>query len=195
VPGYGYTVAPRLELDEAGRPELISLTRLPTDVIAFAWSDSAWVQKWQLGRPTITLWPVQSPPGTHHLVWRGLAPVEDQHLFMAEVLPDGIQEPDTVARVSWYTTEYSGAVGARRRWVAVSDRRKLRVLFCDSAAAWHEAAVEDRPFDITGGVAIAPTGDSSAVVAWAETFRLRWATLEGRRWREAPPFSLGANQK
>ena len=190
IPGFGFTVAPRLEVDDSGRPFLISLTRQPSDLLACDWVDSAWVKRWQFGQGTITLWPVQSPPGRHHLVWRGLAPVGDERLFMAEVLESGIQLPDTVATVA-LSTEYSGAVSARRRWVAVSDvvanQWKLRILYSDTLAVWRDVPIE-RSFGPLTGVALATTGDSSTVVAWAEASRLRWATLEGTRWAEGAPF-------
>ena len=190
VPGFAYASAPRLELDSNGSPQLITLTVFPSDVFAFDWADSIWLQRWRFGRGAITLWPVQSPPGTHHLVWRGVAPVGDERLFMAEVLEGGIQEPDTVASVA-LSTEYSGAVSAKRRWVAVSDvvaiQRKLRVLYSDTVATWRDAPIQ-RSFGSIGGVAVATTGDSTALVAWEENFRLRWATLEGTQWTEGAPF-------
>ncbi len=198
IPGYAFAVAPRLELEETGSPQLITFTVFPGSVFAFGWRDSAWVDKWQFGSPSLALWPVQSPPGSHHLIWRGLdQATEKQRMFMAKVTARGIQEVDTVASVSDGVTEYSGAVSSRRRWVAVNDyvgiQQKVRVFFSDTAAPWREAAVEQRPFALTGGVAIATTGDTSALVAWAETFRLRWATLEGGRWTEGAPLpGLGA---
>lgn len=192
VPEFGLTVAPRLELDASGRPFLISVTRLPSAVLALDWADTTWVQRWQFGRPSLALWPVQAPPGTHYLVWRGVdQSAERQALHMAQVLEDGIQPPDTVAAVAYTSFEYSGAVSSRRRWVAVGDQfstvRKLRVLYCDSAAIWREVPIE-RSFDFIAGVAMAPEGDSSVVLAWSEGFRLRWAMLEGTRWTEGAPF-------
>jgi hypothetical protein len=121
---------------------------------------------------------------------------EKQRMLTARVLADGVEAPDTVAIVSHGVTEYSGAVSSKRRWVAVSDivanQSKLRVLYSDTAAVWRDVPIE-RLFGYLTGVAIAPTGDSSAVVAWAETVRLRWATLEGTGWTEGAPFAdLGA---
>ncbi len=192
VTGFLYATAPRLELGSTGAPQLMAVTVDPSDIFAFDWADTTWVQRWQFGRPSLTLWPVQSPPGTRHLALRGLdQAAEEQLLFMAQVLADGIQEPDTVASVSYVVTEYSGAVSAKRRWVVYGDHsstlRDVRVFYSDTIATWHEVPIE-RSFGSVFGVAATTIGDSVALFAWSENFRLRWATLDGTRWTEGPPF-------
>lgn len=190
IPGFQYVVTPRLELAAPGEPFLITRTGIPNNVFRFDWADSAWVQRWRFDYAAIHLWPVQSPPGTHHLVWRGFGPIARERLFMAEVLEDGIATPDTVTRVLW-GIDYSGAVSVARRWAVVHDvvanQRKLRILYSDTTAVWHEVPTE-RFHDLTDGVAVAPIGDTTALVAWSETFRLRWGILEGTRWSEGSAF-------
>src|SRR5262245_38389025 len=191
VPGFTSTVAPRMEVSVDGRPFLVTLTRSPSDVLTLDWSDSSWVERWRLGRGTITLWPVQSPAGTHYLIWKGLGPIANERLFMASVLQTGVQEPDTVAQVQVQSVEYSGAVSAKRQWAVINDLvangRRLRVRYSDALGIWNQVPNE-RAFDLTDGVAIAPTGDFSAVVAWSETFQVHWATVDGSQWAEGQPF-------
>jgi hypothetical protein len=178
-------------LDQAGRPFLISLARLPTGLLAFDWVDSAWVQRWQFGQGTVQLFPVQAPPGQHHLVWRGVGPVAEERMFFAQVLANGVQEPETVT-TTLLSNEYSGTVSAKRRWVALTDfvggQRVLRVLYSDTAATWREASIPGRS-QYVEGVAIATTGDSTALLAWEEGFGLHWGTLDDTQWTEGPPFS------
>ena len=115
-------MAPRLEIDSLGVPLLFApaiFGPAGDDAFGFRWADSSWVTAWQLGSGTLSLWPVQAPPGTHYLVWNGGDPETADRLFFAHVLPSGVSPPETVAYLGLeYREEYSAAVSARRRWVA-----------------------------------------------------------------------------
>ena len=99
----------------------------------------------------------------------GASPTDNEYLFFGTLGETGVATVETVAHVRGYRTEYSAAVKAGRRWVAVSDaifqpqalakpaegnvRRPsgisedprgaltyvLRVFYSDTALVWHES--------------------------------------------------------
>jgi len=194
LPGFYYLAAPRVDVDSAGRVTLIAITERvgPGDDLAgFVWDGTNWSLQWKLGEGTLAPWPVISPPGTHYLVWGGGEDSNTTVLSLARIFAGGIAQPETITLTAGARTEYSAAVGPRRRWAAVGDlapglpfTRKLRAFYSDTAKLWREVAVEGEG---DYGVAVTAVDDTTALVAWTslregQQYGMRWATLQGARW-------------
>jgi hypothetical protein len=200
APGFGYLAAPRLEVNAAGIPLLVSPARLPSGLVGFEWADTAWNVQWKASYETISLWPVQSPTGSHHLVWNGSGPAgRFVYMFMGQVIGDSLLPPDTVASVAQTRSEYSAAVSQRRRWVAVADvvanRVELRVFSSDEPTVWREAVAVQAAF--IHGVAAATLDDTTAIVAWTDTdgYMVKIGLLRGSTWELGPSYAdFGPNR-
>jgi hypothetical protein len=197
APGHSYVSPGRIELAPDGTPLLFAnlVGGIEWEVAGYAWNDTAWVSTWEFGTEAAILWPVVSPPGTYHLIWKDFVPVGGNDflssLVMAEV-PGGtsIAAPETVAIVAGGALSYSAAVGPGRRWAAVGDRNRvppagpdLRLLYSDSPSAWSEVEVSA----IGEGVTVAALDDTTALMAWGSYLAapgVGWGILRGSAWTD-----------
>lgn len=189
VPGHTWFVSDWLNTDADGVPVVLgeAVGGIGQEVHALRWVDSLWTVTWAGGFPTSFSWPTLSPPGTQYLLWKGVqgydTPTGIQvDLVMGQFFGDHIGDLDTLGLFYAGNWVYSAGVSSRRRWVAVSDRRNLRLLFSDTLREWNEVEVSGSGDQ---GVAVAPLDDSSALVAWAGLGEgLKWGVLRGTTWTE-----------
>jgi hypothetical protein len=130
--------------------------------------------------------PVLSLTPRRFLLWiMPIARDGEPYLHLAEIHPDHVSPPDTVAMTTDQSTEYSGAASAHRRWVARSQQRSgepgftVRVLYSDTVRMWREVARQGVDED---HCVIAPLSDRSAMLVTAGASGLSWAILEGLEW-------------
>lgn len=187
LPGITYLAAPRIDIDSIGRPTILGLEQVPRrdeiDVDFFLWSGTDWSLKWKLGEGSLAAWPVMSPPGTNYLVWGGAEEWSTRILSLARIHAGGAAERETITLTAGARTEYSAAVGPRRRWAAVSDlvpNLSLRVFYSDTFQVWREV----QAFGLGDyGVAATAVDDTTALFAWASLYEgVKWGTLRGTRW-------------
>lgn len=113
------------------------------------------------------------------------------YIMFAELGPFGIAYEDTALRlVNDQSSEYTGAVFSKRRWVARAEQRPppdlteiVRVAYSDAVGAWHE--VESRGYD-SFSCALAPVSDSVALLAHCGgTVPLMVETLTNGTWTDS----------
>src|SRR6266545_6545553 len=144
LPNFYYLAAPRVDIDSLGRPTLIAIAERVgsgDDLAGFQWDGRDWSLQWKLGEGTLFAWPVMSPPGTNYLVWGGGEASNTRVLSLGRIFGGGVAERETVTITAGARTEYSAAVGPRRRWAAVSDlipNLSLRVFYSDTFRVWRE---------------------------------------------------------
>jgi hypothetical protein len=185
-PGFVYLTAPRLDYDaETGtfRMAASAFGFTVYDAIGYQWADSQWTRKWSVGHGTLRLWPVQSPPGTYHVIYGGGDDATYGTQFMAELIDDDLVV-DTIAPVAVARTEYAAAVSKKRRWAAVSDLNPnlaLRAFYSDTVGVWHELASVGLG---DGGITMGVVDDTTALIVWGgmQYKGLKWATISGSQW-------------
>lgn len=180
----------RIETDSLGTPFLIVHTLWhgagPGTWNLFAWRDSGWVHTFNsdipgFSTPEIAL----SLTPRRYMAW--LSPGVGYHrMIMSELLPDAIGPPDTAMVTTGQDTERGGAASARRRWVIRShqkfpftERFKISTAYSDTPRVWHE--LPDLGID-EDHCAVAPLGDTTAMVVYAGRTGLAYCIAEGSRW-------------
>jgi hypothetical protein len=189
VPGHTWFAPDWLNTDPGGIPIVMAqaVGGIGQETQALRWADSLWTVSWAGGFAMSFSWPILSPPGTHYLLWKGIHGVETPTgvqvpLVMSQFFGDHIGDLDTLGMFYSGSWRYGAAVADQRRWVAVSDRRNLRLFHSDAPHAWTEVEV---PGAGDRGVGIAPLDDSTSIVAWAGLGEgLRWGVLRGGTWTD-----------
>jgi hypothetical protein len=208
APGHSYVVPGRIEVGPSGTPLIFAelVGGIHHSVAGFAWNDTAWAATWEFASQTAALWPVVSPPGTYHLIWKDFVPVGGNDylssLVMAEV-PGGtsIAAPETVAVVAGGALSYSAAVSHRRRWAAVADymrvppfNRDVRLLYSDSLRVWNEvelAAVSEE-------AAVTALDDTTALLVWSAFLAapgVGWGVLRGSNWTDGSAYQVFEHER
>ena len=148
VPGHTWLAPSWLNTDTEGIPIILAEAEggIGGDVYGLRWADSLWTTTWAGGFNTTFSWPILSPPGTYYLLWKGTQGVETPTgiqvpLVMTQFFGDHIGELDTLGMFYSGSWAYGAAVANKRRWVAVSNRGDLRLLYSDAPHAWNEVQV------------------------------------------------------
>ena len=199
---YGWLSPERIDRDASGQLLLLASAHGGLgETAGFRWAGSTWTIAWRLGYEIGFSFPVVSPPGTYHMIWKsleGLGPNGDRsHLVMTRVVGDVVSPPDTIALVWGGTGSYAAAASLKRRWAMVGDLDTLRVshalrlFYSDTVASWHEVPVQGSG---DFGCAAASLDDTTALVVWSGIHEgANWGILRGTRWTPGAqelPFGL-----
>lgn len=200
LPGYANLAGPRLETTEEGIPLVIGTgwTGTVDNVHGFTWAESTWAHAWQMDRGMTYQWPVLAPAGEIYIV--GQEPIADSEnkapFFFAQLVSASFTMEDVTRARSW-RDNYTAAVSARRRWVAIADFGGLRAFCSNQEHVWTETPVSGFG---DYGMSMAALDDTTVLMAWAGYSEgVRWGQLKETEWTEYPgtldedPYKLSAS--